>query len=55
MYINADHKELVQLSILIVVGFVFVHQSSFFIIPVIGQPSQNNFTSDNPFARVKRF
>ena len=51
MYIKADHKELVQLSIAIVVGFVFVHQSSF-IIPVIAQTSQNNLTSDNPFPKL---
>jgi FtsP/CotA-like multicopper oxidase with cupredoxin domain len=51
MYIKADHKELVQLSIAIVVGFVFVHQSSF-IIPVIAQTSQNNLTLDNPFSKL---
>lgn len=51
MYIKTDHKELVQLSIAIVVGFVFVHQSSF-IIPVIAQTSQNNLTSDNPFPKL---
>jgi FtsP/CotA-like multicopper oxidase with cupredoxin domain len=51
MYIKTDHKELVQLSIAIFVGFVFVHQSSF-IIPVIAQTSQNNLTSDNPFPKL---
>jgi FtsP/CotA-like multicopper oxidase with cupredoxin domain len=51
MYIKTDHKELVQLSIAIVVGFVFVHQSSF-IIPVIAQTSQNNLTLDNPFSKL---
>ena len=51
MYINTYHKELVQLSIVIVVGFVFVHQSSF-IIPVIAQTSQNNLSSDNPFVTL---
>ena len=45
MYINTDHKELVKLSIAIVVGSIFIHQSSFFIIPVIAQTSQNNLTS----------
>jgi Putative multicopper oxidases len=51
MYINTYHKELVQLSIVIVVGFVFVHQLSF-IIPVIAQTSQNNLSSDNPFVKL---
>lgn len=51
MYIKTDHKELVQLSIAIVVGFVFVHQSSF-IIPVIAQTGQNNLTLDNPFSKL---
>jgi manganese oxidase len=51
MYINTYHKELVQLSIVIVVGFVFVHQL-FFIIPVIAQTSQNNISSDNPFVKL---
>jgi FtsP/CotA-like multicopper oxidase with cupredoxin domain len=51
MYINTYHKELVKLSIVIVVGFVFVHQSSF-IIPVIAQTSQNNLSSDNPFVKL---
>jgi FtsP/CotA-like multicopper oxidase with cupredoxin domain len=52
MYLNADHKELVQLSIVIVVGFVFVHQSSS-ITPVMAQPIQNNLTSsDNPFPKL---
>jgi len=51
MYIHPDHKELVQLSIAIVVGIVFLHQSSF-IIPVIAQTSQNNLTSDNPFPKL---
>jgi manganese oxidase len=51
MYITTYHKELVQLSIVIVVGFVFVHQSSF-IIPVIAQTSQNNLSSDNPFVKL---
>jgi FtsP/CotA-like multicopper oxidase with cupredoxin domain len=51
MYINTYHKELVQLSIVIVVGFVCVHQSSF-ILPVIAQTSQNNLSSDNPFVKL---
>ena len=52
MYINTDHKELVKLSIAIVVGFIFVYYSSFFIIPVIAQTSSNNLTSDNPFPKL---
>ena len=52
MYINTDHKELVKLSIAIVVGFIFVYCSSFFIIPVIAQTSSNNLTSDNQFPKL---
>jgi FtsP/CotA-like multicopper oxidase with cupredoxin domain len=52
MYINTDHKELVKLSIAIVVGFIFVYGSSFFIIPVIAQTSSNNLTSDNQFPKL---
>src|SRR5687767_14592445 len=52
MYINTDHKELVKLSIAIVVGFIFVYCSSFFILPVTAQTSSNNLTSDNPFPKL---
>ena len=52
MYINTDHKELVKLSIAIVVGFIFVYCSSFFIIPVLAQTSPNNLTSDNQFPKL---
>ncbi len=52
MYINTDHKELVKLSIAIVVGFIFVYCSSFFIIPVLAQTSSNNLTSDNQFPKL---
>jgi len=51
MYLNVEHKQLVKLSIVIVVGFIFVHQLSF-IIPVIAQSSQNNVSSDNPFVKL---
>jgi len=46
MYINTDHKELVQLSIVIVVGFVLIHQS-FSILHVNAQTSQNTLNSEN--------
>ena len=52
MYINTDHNDFVKLSIAMVVGFIFVYCSSFFIIPVIAQTSQNNLTSDNPFPKL---
>ena len=51
MYSKVEHKQLVKLSIVIVVGFIFVHQLSF-IIPVIAQSSQNNVSSDNPFVKL---
>jgi FtsP/CotA-like multicopper oxidase with cupredoxin domain len=52
MYWNAEYQHLVKLSIVIVVGFVFVHQLSS-ITYVIAQPSQNNITSsDNPFPKL---
>jgi FtsP/CotA-like multicopper oxidase with cupredoxin domain len=52
MYLNAKHKELVKLSIVIFVGFVFVHQLSS-ITPVIAQSVlKNNLSSDNPFPKL---
>lgn len=51
MYINSVHKELVQLSVVMAVGFVFIHQS-YSIIPVIAQTSQNNLTSENPSPKI---
>ena len=49
---NAEYQHVVKLSIVIVVGFVFVHQLSS-ITPVIAQPNQNNITSsDNPFPKI---
>jgi manganese oxidase len=53
MYLNAEHKELVKLSIVIFVGFVFVHQLSSTITPVIAQSVlKNNLSSDNPFPKL---
>lgn len=51
MSFNLNYKEYVRLVIVIVVGFVFVHQL-FFIVPIIAQPSQNNLSSDNPFLKL---
>jgi manganese oxidase len=53
MYLNAEHKKLVKLSIVIFVGFVFVHQLSSTITPVIAQSVlKNNLSSDNPFPKL---
>ena len=51
MYSNTYHKELVQLSIVIVVGFVLVNQS-FSILTVIAQTTQKNLNSANLYPNI---